>query len=157
MCLSLLGGALPKGARAIKGSLASFATEIKFKPHYNAGFQVEYAFTIVGHLLRLINNLLHAALYIVAAAPLLFLSPCDIPFLPVIIGEHLLAAAISCVTMAVQPVTFSIRTLFSIVFGYAETSENNPEANWDWCLTEEDEKENLSRCFDFMIPSALFA
>lgn len=147
MCFLLLSGAIPKGLRSINGSLSSLVAEVKLTPYYNWMLHIDGALTIFGHVLRCINNLLHVAGYLAMSVPILFLSPLELPLLPLAIGQHLAAAAISAFTAVIQPVIWTLRTVLSLFLGYMENSD---------CYgnTEQEEQDDWDLAINPFIPSA---
>lgn len=151
MCFLLLSGAPQKGYRAVRGSLQSLHAEVKFKPYWDGYLHFDASYTIVGHSLRCANNLMYATAYTLAALPMIFCSPLDIPVLPLVVGEHLLAACISAFTAVVVPALFVIRTLISVFNGYQETTQDDFTA-WDWCSSAEEEQEDWDVAINPFIP-----
>ncbi len=149
MCFLLLSGAPQKGLRAMTGAIASLEAEVRLKPYWDGLVHFDSSYTIVGHALRCLNNLVHAAGYIMAL-PLFIFSPLDLPFWPVVGGEHLIAASISAVAVVAQPIFFVIRTLMSMVFGYQENTQF--DSNWDWG-TEEEALSDWETALNPFIPS----
>lgn len=152
MCFLLLNGAPKKSIRAIQGSMASLHAEFNFKPYWNGYYHGDGALTIVGHCLRTLNNLLHVTTYALMAIPMLLISPFELPLLPFVLGGHLVAAAVSAITAVLQPIMFTIRTLYSLCCGYVETSLE-AWSDWDWCTTETIEQNYWSVAMDPFIPS----
>tara|TARA_B110000879_G_C10715838_1_gene334670 strand:- start:39 stop:497 length:459 start_codon:yes stop_codon:yes gene_type:complete len=141
--------AADKGLRALESSLMGLRAEVTCKPYWNIGFHATSLFTMATHVLRSLNNAL-SLISTVLSAPLLLFTPWNIPFIPVALVEHALAAIISLISVVITPVFFAFRTLSSMIVGYQEGSD----LNWDWNSSKEDERNDWNDATTIFIPSA---
>ena len=94
-----------KVLRAIESSGKGLYAEITFRPYWNAGFHLCALATIGTHILRCMNNLWLMANTILTTALLIF-TPWNLPYIPIVLVEHALAATVSVATAALVPVFF---------------------------------------------------
>jgi hypothetical protein len=146
MCFLLFSGAPQKGFKSAKGSINALLSEAKVTPYWNGLLHLDASYTFVGHALRAAFNAASMVGYILSAPVYLF-SPLDLPLLPLVIAEHLFATCVSLLTLGLQPLFFTLRTIMTLGCGYQESS------NLDWGVSMEEEQEDWDCAINPFTPS----
>lgn len=111
--------AADKGLRALESAGRGLHAEVTLRPYWSFGFHFWALTTVISHVLRAVNNLLSIVTNTLTV-PFLIFTPWNIPYIPIVLVEHLAASVVSLLTAVVTPIAFVFRTFFSIILGYQE-------------------------------------